>query len=222
MAELGRQRGLIHNSMSESFLLAPIAWSLIVAEQANQLEFLLASVRAGDNGAAQELVVICAPKILSIIRRRLHQPLQTLYDAPDILQEVWKDFFSMRVHEQSFRMETELICYLAGMARHIILELERRYYDTQKRDIRRRVPLDQAVQSKDQKLIDWRPSPEEQLTTQERWDRILQTLAPRSCRAAQMLRAGHTQSEIIEFLGMSKRTLGRVLGRVRECFVIES
>lgn len=184
----------------------------------SELEILLARVRADDNGAAQELVAIFAPKILLMIGRRLHQPLQRLYDPTDILQDVWRDFFSKRIHKRLFRTEAELSCYLAGMARHIVLELDRRYYDTQKRDIRRRVPLDQAVKSKDQKLIDWRLSPEDVLTAKERWDRILQPLAPLSRKAVQMLRAGYTQPEILESLGMSKRALRHMLGRVRECF----
>lgn len=192
-----------------------------MSEQANRLECLLERVRANDNGAAQELVAIFTLKIHLMTRRRLHQPLQTLYDADDILQEVWKDFFSKRVHKQSFHTEAELSCYLAGMVRQIILELERRYYDTQKRDIRRRVPLDQAVKSKHQKLIDRRPSPEELLTDKEQWDRILHTLAPRSRKAVQLFRAGYTQTEILEFLGMSKRILGRVLKRVCESLVNE-
>lgn len=192
-----------------------------MSEHANELEFLLAKVRADDNGAVQELIAVYSPSILLMIRHRLHQPLLRLYDPVDILQEVWKDFFSKRVHKQWFSTELELSYYLAGMARHIILKLERRYYDTQKRDIRRRVPLDRAVQSKDQKLIDWSPSPEELLTAKEQWNRILQSLPPRSRQAAQMLRAGHTPSEISEELGMNKRAVLHVFKKVRKCLVNE-
>jgi len=183
-------------------------------EQVSQLALLLARVRAGDNDVAQNFVNIYAPKMLSMIRCRLPKLLQTLYDAADVLQEVWKDFFFKRINRQVFQTEAELNYYLTGMARHIILELERRHYDTQKRNIRCQLPLERAVKSQDRKLIDWRPSPEDLLTDKEQWERILQLLAPRSRQAVRMLLTGHTQLEVIAILGMSKRLLRRLLERI--------
>jgi DNA-directed RNA polymerase specialized sigma24 family protein len=104
---------------------------------ASDLNDLIAKARAGDNEAALRRA------IHRRLRRRLH-PLERVVGGSDICQETWIALLTgdQGITDQTFTSPAHLIAFLEGIARNKVREKERQYLGTQKRDLRRQVPLD--------------------------------------------------------------------------------
>jgi RNA polymerase sigma factor (sigma-70 family) len=185
-------------------------------DKPNELELLMARVRAGDNDAVRQVIHQYGHHILRVIRHRLKQPLRSQYDSSDVMQMVWQDFFTKCVHEQAFESMEQLVRYLAGIAKHKMLEIERRYLDTQKRDLKRRLRLDSPAISEERDLIDHRPSPEKMAADRDECDRLFAGLPPEMRKFGDMLLDGCTYTEIAAEFGWSARSVRRLVEDVRQ------
>jgi RNA polymerase sigma-70 factor (ECF subfamily) len=101
---------------------------------------LIRRVRAGDQGAATEMVRQFEPEIRRVVRLRLTDPrLRRVVDSADICQSVLANFF-VRVAAGQFEIETpeQLLKLLAKMARNRLLNYVDRH-NAQRRDVGRQV-----------------------------------------------------------------------------------
>src|SRR5436305_10342591 len=96
---------------------------------------LLARIKAGDEGAARELLSRYEPAVRLVVRRQLPRLLRSRFDSLDFLQSVWGSFFrQVRSGPTDFEDERNLIAFLAWAARNKVID-EYRHAASQKQDI---------------------------------------------------------------------------------------
>src|SRR4051794_38775561 len=102
---------------------------------------LLARIKAGDEGAARELLTRYEPKVRLVVRRQLPRLLRSRFDSLDFLQSVWGSFFhQIRTGTNNLDEERSLIAFLAWAARNKVID-EYRRAASQRQDIHRESPL---------------------------------------------------------------------------------
>jgi RNA polymerase sigma-70 factor (ECF subfamily) len=174
---------------------------------------LLARIKEGDEGAARELLARYESKVRLVVRRQLPRLLRSRFDSLDFLQSVWGSFFHrIRTGPTDLEEEQSLITFLAWAARNKVID-EFRRAATQKQDIRREERLETQ---RDQEIaLAGGDTPSELAQAQETYDR-LRDLLPEDRRVILELKAaGYSCREIGDRLGMSERTVQRVLEDLR-------
>jgi DNA-directed RNA polymerase specialized sigma24 family protein len=177
---------------------------------------LVRRARAGDAGAAEELVRRYEPTIRLVVRRRLKHPaLRRLVDSLDICQAVWGSFF-LRVATGHYELATpqRLQGLLAVMARNKVINLAKRLPPRQvesgsvlAREAVAKIPqpdrrlehqellreLRARLSDQDRQVMDWRASG-------DAWDRIAARVGgnPDAVR----IRFGRTVKRIARELGI--------------------
>jgi DNA-directed RNA polymerase specialized sigma24 family protein len=122
---------------------------------------------------------------------------------------VWQDFFTVTLPKESFASPDALIRYLCRMAEHQVANAHRAHLDTDKRSVNRGTALTSD-------LADRQPGPEHVAAERDDWETRLRALPPRVQQALRLLRQGNKQREAAEALGVSERTLARMLERHRK------
>jgi len=181
------------------------------------IQELLARIKNGDEGAARELLTRYEPKIRLVVRRQLPRLLRSRFDSLDFLQSVWGSFFNkIRTGPNDLDEEQSLITFLAWAARNKVID-EYRRAATQKQDIHR----EQRLENKSDKEVYLAAgdTPSELAQAHETYDR-LRDLLPEDRQVILELKAsGYSCQEIGDRLGISERTVQRVLedlkGRAR-------
>lgn len=181
----------------------------------NRFATLVAQVRDGSQEAAWELVELYGPHILHVVRRSLSREIRPKFDSQDFVQAVWASFFS-RDQVQFFDIDRpeQLIGVLAAIAKHKIIDEVRRRLDTEKHNIRRELSLNDLNVVIQETLASNDPTPSEVAIAKERWTMMLES-QPESYREIVNLRfAGETHEAIARKLGISSKTVQRVLRRL--------
>ena len=119
------------------------------------------------------------------------------------------------IAKQSFADPAALGHFLSRIARNKVIEVFRQRFGTRRSDIRREQPL-VPVAGNGPSVADQGPSPSQVAMAGERWDEMARTV-PKNHRAIlDWLREGHTHEEVAAKLGVSVRTVERVVQRLRE------
>jgi RNA polymerase sigma factor (sigma-70 family) len=171
-------------------------------------QVLLSRVRAGSQEAAWELFETYERYILRAVRRRLGRALRTKFDSQDFAQAVWFSFFKHRSQIADVDHPLKLVAYMAEMAVHKVIDEHRRQH-TLRHDVRKERPLDRHDQVGE--LLAREPTPSQFVMVRERWERMLAGQTARNRRIIQMRYEGHTQVEIAQSIGVTERTVRRVL-----------
>jgi RNA polymerase sigma-70 factor (ECF subfamily) len=187
-------------------------------EPAN-LQGLLARIRDGEEEAARELLERYETKVRLVVRRQLPRLLRSRFDSIDFLQSVWGSFFHrIRTGPNDLQEERNLIAFLAWAARNKVID-EYRRAASQKQDIHRESPLRFAEDGAELAAADETPS--QVAEAREMYGR-LNDLLPEDRRVILELKAaGFTTREIGDRLGVSERTVQRVLEDLRNRARIE-
>lgn len=177
---------------------------------------LLARIAAGDEEAAKELLARYEGEVRLVVRRQLPRILRTRFDSLDFLQSVWGSFFH-RVRTgpglTEFHDPRHLVAFLARAAKNKVID-EYRRAASQKQDMRREEPL-WVDEAHPRDLADGADSPSELAQAHETLDK-LRELLPEERRALLELKAeGLSSKEIGERLGISERTVQRVIEDLR-------
>jgi RNA polymerase sigma factor (sigma-70 family) len=174
------------------------------------LRDLLARIRAGDENAARELLTRYEPQVRLVVRRQLPKLLRSRFDSIDFLQSVWGSFFRrMKSASGEFEDPQYLVAFLARAARNKVIDEYRRAL-SQKQDKRLEEPLWGA-----RGLAGDVDSPSEVAQAHEAFS-LLRERLPENRRGILELKAqGLTSREIGERLGLSERTVRRVLEELR-------
>jgi len=175
---------------------------------------LLERIRAGDEVAARELLARYEAQVRLVVRRQLPKLLRSRFDSLDFLQSVWASFFRrMTAGHERFEDPRYLVAFLAQAAKHKVID-EYRRAASQKQDMRREEPL-WPTGLRRTEIVAEKDSPSELAEANETLGR-LRDLLPESRREILGLRVeGHSSREIADRLGLSERTVRRILEDLR-------
>ena len=189
-------------------------------DESRDIRDLLARIHAGDEEAARELLTRYESKVRMVVRRQLPRLLRSRFDSLDFLQSVWGSFFyRIRTGSNDLDEERNLVAFLAWAARNKVID-EYRRAASQRQDIHRESRL-RNVGDDGGELVAPDETPSQVVQAQETYGR-LRALLPEDRRViVEMKVAGFSCQEIGQRLGVSERTVQRVLEDLRSRARIE-
>ena len=186
----------------------------LAREGEGDIPAFLARIQAGDEAAARELLRRYEAEVRLVVRRQLPRLLRSRFDSLDFLQSVWGSFFRrVRSGPAEFEDSRHLVAFLARAAKNKVID-EYRRAASRKQDMHREEPLwtDGARPKEVAADID---TPSEVAQAHEAFVR-LRELMPSDRRAILEMKAdGLSSKDIGERLGISERTVQRVLEDLR-------
>jgi RNA polymerase sigma-70 factor, ECF subfamily len=177
---------------------------------------LVTRLQDGSQRAATELFERYANRLIALARSRLRERLRPRVDPEDVVQSALRSFF---VGNGAKKFDIQDPDALWGLLTVITLrkcsrQIERYY--ASRRDIRREYRPDQADDSTaGMEFFAEGPRPEEAAALTELVERILADLEPRERQILTLYLQGTDTDEIARHISRSKRTVERVLERVR-------
>ena len=179
-----------------------------------ELADFLKRIQEGDESAARELLQRFEPEVRLVVRRQLPRLLRSRFDSLDFLQSVWGSFFRrMRDAPTDFEDSRHLVAFLARAAKNKVIDEYRRAASL-KNDMHREEPL-WADGNRPREVAAPIDSPSEVAQAHEVYDR-LHALLPLERRNMLELKAqGLSSKDIGDRLGVSERTVQRVLEDLR-------
>jgi RNA polymerase sigma-70 factor (ECF subfamily) len=180
----------------------------------SELTQFLRRIHEGDEGAARELLQRFEAEVRLVVRRQLPRLLRSRFDSLDFLQSVWGSFFlRMRNSPTDFEDSRHLVAFLARAAKNKVID-EYRRAASHKNDMHREEPL-WGDGHRPRDVPDPIDSPSEVAQAREVFGR-LRELMPTEKRAILEMKAdGLSSKDIGERLGISERTVQRVLEDLR-------
>jgi RNA polymerase sigma factor (sigma-70 family) len=180
----------------------------------NDLPGFLRRIQSGDETAARELLQRYEPEVRLVVRRQLPRLLRSRFDSLDFLQSVWGSFFRrMRDAPTEFEDSQHLVAFLARAAKNKVIDEYRRAASL-KHDMHREEPL-WADGRRPKEVADPIDSPSELAQAREVFGR-LRELLPKERRSILELKAeGLSSRDIGERMGISERTVQRVIEELR-------
>lgn len=184
-------------------------------DHATEFPQLMERARAGSDGAARQLVEQHGSHLLRTVRRRLPRRLRSKYDSVDLVQDVWATFFSDSLTHYRFRSPAELNHFLWQLADWRSRDLIRSLCFHAKANVAREHGLDSSiVRTEVQGKPDDGPPPTARATAADEWDRLINGENPRNQDILLLLRQGKTYREVARKLGVSLRTVRRLIYRL--------
>jgi RNA polymerase sigma factor (sigma-70 family) len=173
----------------------------------------IARVQAGDEEAVRRLYEEYGGHIVRAVRRRLNQRLRSKFDSLDFVQDVWASFFAEAARRYPLKTAEELIRLLTTMARNKVVDGVRAGMKRKKRDLQRERSLEGEVGGGD-RLAGTQPTPSQIVMGREAWDQLLAGQPPVYKRILLLLREGRAADKIAEELGVSTKTVQRIIRKV--------
>lgn len=185
-------------------------------EQVRQLSFaaLFERVRKGDQDAAWDLVEIYGPHVMRAVRRTLSRDLRAKFDSDDFVQAVWASFFAVAEQISDVQEPGQLVGLLTAMARNKVVDEIRRRVETQKYSVRREEPL-WKPDSSEEGFASREPRPSQVAMARERWNRMMAGQPDHYHVVMRMRLMGKTQRSIAAHLGVSEKTVQRVMDQLQ-------
>jgi RNA polymerase sigma-70 factor (ECF subfamily) len=178
---------------------------------------LVARCRAGDQDAARALFDRFVDRLLSLARGRIGHRLASRFDAEDVVQSVFRTFFTrLRKDEFDFHEQDDLFKLLVRITVHKTLRAIA-HHRAAKRDPGQEAPQPDDSADRDYltQVLDAEPSPDTLVTFMDQLDHFLQQLPPLERQILELRLQGHGTDEIAEKVGVYDRKVRRVLERVR-------
>lgn len=174
---------------------------------------LLQEIRAGSQEAARIFVEEYGEHLLRVIRRKLQKNLRPKFDSCDFLQDVFASFFHAPPSPDTFATPEAFLKYLTMMASNKVNEVTRHCTATQ----RGNVGQEQSMSAAPFAIMHLAqgPTPSEVFIAEETKQRMEQS-APggNNQQILELLRLGYNQEEIAERLGLSRKTVYRLVRRL--------
>lgn len=183
-------------------------------EPRDEFASLMQRVQQGSEDAVKELLELYGHHIFREVRRRLDRRLRAKYDSQDFAQSVWASFFADRTREHAFDNPEALVAYLVKTARNKVVEVVRRRYGAQKRDIRRERSLEGSAALDARALADAGQTPSQVLGAREQWAALVDKLPTHQKVMLELLHQGYTHQEIADRVGCSEKTIRRLICRI--------
>jgi RNA polymerase sigma factor (sigma-70 family) len=173
-------------------------------EPASQgVDELFARARGGDQEAWRLLFETCYPKVIRVIRRKLHSPqIRSLYDSTDFACDVLKSL-AANANRLDFPTMDSLMAFLIRVAENKLAD-EHRRQSAQKRDRGREHRGASEVASGD-------PTASEIAVGHERWEHLMAQADDDERQIIELRRQGYGNEEIAQRLNWHVRKVQRVL-----------
>lgn len=175
---------------------------------------LMSRVRIGSEEAVEEMLVLCRPQIVRIVRSRLGHELRSQYDSEDFVQSMWQAFFEHRSRVVQFTTADSLIAFLSRVASNKVVDACRKRLTTNG-EHQRREPLFHDIKLGSQELASESPTPSEIAIKNEDWDRLIDGKSSGHKRILELRANGARVSEIAAELNVSERTVRRVFEKLK-------
>ena len=182
----------------------------------NEFRRLLKEVQDGSQAAACELIHRYGPHIVRVVRRRLSKQIRAKFDSLDFVQAVWASFFADPKQFARFDRPEDLVGHLAVLAHNKVVDEIRRRMRTEKYNVNRERSLDDSGLHFAGELTDREPSPSETAIAHELWARLVQGQPDHYRRILELRRAGNSNQQIADQLGLNEKTVRRVIRKVLE------
>ncbi len=168
---------------------------------------LMQEVAAGSPKAAETLVEVYGDSVLRVIRSRLNRLLRRQMDSEDIRQIVWASFFAHRSRYAGIERPEELLAFLRSMAANKVIDQCRRRISASRHSRLRERGMDSSgIESMDT-FAGRDEHPSAACAVEEQLDRMSQ----QERQIVELRMAGETNARIAEALGVSERTIYRIL-----------
>jgi RNA polymerase sigma factor (sigma-70 family) len=187
---------------------------LVMATADAEFHALMARLRQGDPDAAATLLQQYGDEVRDTVRRHLAHEARRVLDSADVVQSVWREFFTHDLPTRDFANEEELRHYLRCLSRFKALDANRRYLGSQRRNLHRECSLDGLSAEDRQRLLDPSPSPAEAVEAQDALEAVIASLPPRYGQVIILLSEGYTHVEIAERIGRTERTVERIVSQL--------
>src|SRR4051812_31567551 len=182
--------------------------------EGDEVHAFLRRIHDGDEDAARDLLLKYEAEVRLVVRRQLPRLLRSRFDSLDFLQSVWGSFFRrVRGEPTEFEDSRHLVAFLARAAKNKVID-EYRRAASRKADMHREEPL-WVEGDRPRDLAAGGDTASQLAEAREAFDR-LQDLLPADRRAVLELKAeGLSSREVGDRLGVSERTVQRVLEDLR-------
>jgi RNA polymerase sigma factor (sigma-70 family) len=175
---------------------------------------LMAQIAAGSERAVERLLSLYGEHLYRAVRRRLNRALRPKFDTSDFVQAVWASFFCQRRDIAQFHHSAQLVAYLTRIAQNKVIDECRHQLQTQKADVSREGSLDDGS-STTLPVPGREPRPSQVAIMHEQWQRMVGGVPSHYRRIVELRAVGQSQEEIAGQLGVSEKTVSRVLNRLR-------
>ena len=188
--------------------------------EGDEVRGFLRRIHDGDEDAARDLLLKYEAEVRLVVRRQLPRLLRSRFDSLDFLQSVWGSFFHrVRTTPTEFDDGRHLVAFLARAAKNKVID-EYRRAGSQKGDMRREEPL--WAEGDRPKEVAAQIETASQVAEANEAFAQLRELVPEERRALLELKAaGLSSREIGQRLGISERTVQRVLEDLRRRVALE-
>jgi RNA polymerase sigma-70 factor (ECF subfamily) len=181
-------------------------------------EDLMARLRIGDSEVESQVFHRYAKRLIFLAQRHLEPRIQGKIDPDDVIQSVFRSFFTRTAAGQMEDLET----WESLWQRLVIITLRKcrgknDYYHTASREVQREIPLGVLANQSDQ---DWEPAaadptPFEAAVLTETVERLMGQLERRNRQILTLCLQGFPIPEISTEVGCTERTVYRILERVK-------
>ena len=189
-------------------------------DEGSDISGFLARIQSGDEAAARELLTRYEAEVRLVVRRQLPRLLRSRFDSLDFLQSVWGSFFRrVRSGPAEFEDSRHLVAFLARAAKNKVID-EYRRAASRKQDMHREEPLwTEGTRPKEVAAdID---TPSEVAQAHEAFVRLRELLPVERRTILELKAEGLSSRDIGERLGISERTVQRVLEDLRRRAALE-
>jgi RNA polymerase sigma factor (sigma-70 family) len=177
---------------------------------------LIARCREGSQDAARVLVDSYVERLLPLARRRISQRLASRVDAEDIVQSVFRTFFS-RLKNDKFEIanQDDLFRLLVRITVHKTLR-QVAHHKAAKRDPNLETAQGESSQEQLLQILAGEPTPEEAVTFLDQLEHFMLQMPEMDRKILELRMEGYSTEEIAQKLGSYDRKIRRVLERIRE------
>ncbi len=182
---------------------------------------LMARLNDGDDEAAAEIFNRFVRRLIFLARSRLNAQVRQKEDPEDVVQSVFRSFFTRQVEGQF-----EIGNWESLWAMLAVITLRKcgnriEYFQAAKRNVQRNVPGGMKPNESEESRLAWEgiarePSPAEAAVLTETLEELMSGLDERERLILSLRLQEYTVQEIGEQVGRSERTIARVLERVRK------
>lgn len=183
-----------------------------MSELKNTFHSLMQEIAAGSNAAVEKLLGKYGDHLCRAVRRRLNRALRPKYDTNDFVQAVWASFFCNRHQLARFEHSAQLVAFLTKVANNKVVD-ECRHRQTKKADAARERSIS-GDSSQEIPVLGREPAPSQVAIMREQWERLAGEVPSRYQKILELRLAGETQEVIASRLGVSEKTVSRVLTKL--------
>lgn len=185
-----------------------------MAEFESGFQNLMAQIAAGSELAVERLLSLYGDHLCRAVRRRLNRALRPKFDTSDFVQAVWASFFCNRGEIARFDHSAQFVAYLTRVAKNKVIDECRHRLQTQKADVSRERSIFEDA-SEALPVPGREPRPSQVAIMREQWERMVGGVPSHYRQIVEMRAVGQSQEEIAGRLGVSEKTVSRVLNRLR-------